>query len=148
MKRDDLEHRFVDFIPERLEEGILYVSIEYTTVAHLCCCGCGQEVSITLGPTDWRLIFDGKTVSLEPSIGSWSLPCKSHYFITSNRIVWARQWSRSEIDAGRRYDVARKQPHRADDSPAELSVQTAKESPEKDNAATRGICGWLRSWWN
>ena len=89
MRRDNLEHRFVDFIPERLDEGILYVSIEYTTVAHLCCCGCGKEVSITLSPTDWRLVFDGKTISLEPSIGSWSLPCQSHYFITRNRVVWA-----------------------------------------------------------
>ena len=147
MKRDNLEHRFVDFIPERLEEGILYVSIEYTTVAHLCCCGCGQEVSITLSPTDWRLIFDGKTVSLEPSIGCWSLPCQSHYFITSNRILWARQWSRAEIDAGRRYDAARKHPHRAYDSPAETPVQTAPDSPKKDNTAKRGIWGWLRTWW-
>lgn len=147
MKRDNLKHRFVYFIPERLEEGILYVSIEYTTVSHLCCCGCGQEVSITLGPTDWRLIFDGKTVSLEPSIGSWSLPCQSHYFITSNRIVWARQWSRAEIDAGRRNDAAKKRPHRAYDSPAEPAVQTAPNSPKKDNATKRGIWGWLRSWW-
>lgn len=144
MKRHNLEHRFVDFIPERLDEGVLYVSIEFTTVAHLCCCGCGQEVSITLGPTDWRLIFDGKTVSLEPSIGSWSLPCQSHYFITSNRVVWARQWSWAEIDAARRYDTERKQPHRSDDLPDEAP---APDSPEKDNAAKRGIWSWLRSLW-
>jgi hypothetical protein len=82
-----VQHRFVDFIPEQLEEGVLYVSIEYMTVAHLCCCGCGQEVSITLSPTDWRLIYDGKTVSIEPSIGSWNLPCQSHYFIARNRCM-------------------------------------------------------------
>jgi hypothetical protein len=148
MKRDYLEHRFVDFIPERLEEGVLYVSIEYTTVAHLCCCGCGQEVSITLGPTDWRLVFDGKTVSLEPSIGSWSLPCQSHYFITRNRIVWARQWSRAEIDAGRRYDAARKQAHGAYDSPERTPVLRTPDSPGSDNAAKRGIWGWFKSWWD
>ncbi|MFN3149857.1 DUF6527 family protein [Bremerella sp.] len=147
MKRDNLEHRFVDFIPERLEEGILYVSIEYTTVAHLCCCGCGKEVSITLSPTDWRLIFNGKTVSLEPSIGSWSLPCQSHYFITRNRIVWARQWSRAEIDAGRRYNAAGKQPQRANDSPAETPVQAKLDSPVIDKTEKRGIWGLLRSWW-
>jgi len=146
MKQESLDHRFVDFIPERLEEGVLYVSIEYTTVVHLCCCGCGREVSITLGPTDWRLIFDGKTVSLEPSIGSWSLPCQSHYFITKNRVVWARQWSQTEIKAGRSYDTARKQPHRADESPG-VPVQDVPASPDKSNTAKPGIWGRLRSWW-
>ena len=148
MRRDSLDHRFVDFIPEQLDEGILYVSIEYITVAHLCCCGCGQEVSITLSPTDWRLVFDGKTVSLEPSIGSWSLPCQSHYFVTRNRVAWAKQWSRAEIDAGRRYDAARKQPRRAGDSSEGAPVQVAQGLPDKDNAIKRGIRGWLQSWWS
>ena len=110
MRHDQLQHRFVEYIPERLEDGVLYISIEYMTVTHLCCCGCGQEVSTTLSPTDWRLIFDGKTVSLEPSIGSWSLPCQSHYFITRNRVVWAKKWSAAEIEAGRQYDVGEKAP--------------------------------------
>jgi hypothetical protein len=100
-----------------------------------------------LGPTDWRLIFYGKTVSLEPSIGSWSLPCQSHYFIMSNRIFWARQWSRAEVDAGRRYDAARKQPHRVYDLPAEMPVQAAADSPEKNNAAKPGLWDRLGSWW-
>ncbi len=148
MRRDNLEHQFVDFIPERLDEGILYVSIEYTTVAHLCCCGCGQEVSITLSPTDWRLVFDGKTVSLEPSIGSWSLPCQSHYFITRNRVVWAKQWSRAEIESGRRYSAELKQARRADNSSAETPILAAPILPEKNNPAKRGFKDWLRSWWS
>ena len=148
MRRDSLEHRFVDFIPEQLDEGILYVSIEYTTVAHLCCCGCRQEVSITISPTDWRLIFDGKTVSLEPSIGSWSLPCQSHYFVTRNRVAWAKKWSISEIDAGRSYHAAQKEPRRGDDSSEGSAGQVAQCLPDKDNAMTNGIWGWLKSWWS
>lgn len=35
------------FIPERLEEGILYVSIKYHTAAHLCPCGCKNKNSNT-----------------------------------------------------------------------------------------------------
>ncbi|WP_417924835.1 DUF6527 family protein [Collimonas pratensis] len=27
---------------------------------------------------DWSLTYDGKTVSLDPSIGNWSLPCRAH----------------------------------------------------------------------
>jgi hypothetical protein len=80
---------------------MLYVCIPYTTVVHRCCCGCGREVVTPLGPTDWRVTFDGETVSLEPSIGNWSFPCRSHYWIVRNRVRWARTWTSAEIDAGR-----------------------------------------------
>ena len=55
-------------------------------------------------PTDWTLTWNGETVTLDPSVGSWSLPCQSHYWIVENRIVWARKWTASEIAAGREKD--------------------------------------------
>ena len=64
-----LAHEFVDSIPEELEDGVLYVSIRFGTVVHKCACGCGEEVVTPLGPAEWRLTYDGKTVSLAPSIG-------------------------------------------------------------------------------
>ena len=92
MKRQaSLKHMFVEFIPDRLESGALYVSMAFATVAHRCCCGCGSEVVTPLSPTDWKLIFDGESVSLEPSIGNWSFPCQSHYWITGGKIRWSRQ---------------------------------------------------------
>jgi hypothetical protein len=94
----------VHHIPERLIGGEIYVSIEHGTVVHSCCCGCGNEVVTPLTPTDWRLIFDGETVSLDPSIGNWGYPCRSHYWITRNQVRWARQWSQDEIDATRALD--------------------------------------------
>ena len=33
-------------------------------------------------------MFDGRTISLNPSIGNWSYPCRSHYWIKGNRVVW------------------------------------------------------------
>ena len=42
MRHKCLEHRFVQHIPRHLEPGVLYVSIEYATAAHTCCCGCGE----------------------------------------------------------------------------------------------------------
>ena len=48
-----LQHRFVAVIPDELEDRVLYVSIEYTTVMHTCCCGCGSEVATPLSPTGW-----------------------------------------------------------------------------------------------
>lgn len=104
MKRTAVKHEFVEFIPEALEEGILYVSIPYATVVHKCCCGCGREVVTPLSPTDWELRFDGKTISLYPSVGSWSLPCQSHYWIRNDRVIWAPRWTRRQIEAERSRD--------------------------------------------
>ena len=103
-----LTHRFVSFVPEKLEDGVVYVAIEHATVVHRCACGCGEEVVTPLSPTDWRLMFDGESISLEPSIGSWSLPCRSHYWITRNRVHWAPSWTQDRIDAGRLYDQVTK----------------------------------------
>ncbi|MGE5114847.1 MAG: DUF6527 family protein [Acidobacteriaceae bacterium] len=99
-----LKHEFIEFIPDELEPGIVYVSIRFATASHLCVCGCGNKVVTPIGPTDWTLLFDGKTISLEPSIGNWSFPCQSHYYVRKNRVKWAPKWSREQIERGRRYD--------------------------------------------
>jgi hypothetical protein len=104
-----LKHEFVEFIPDELKEATVYVSIRFATVAHLCCCGCGSKVVTPLRPTDWKLIFDGKTISLDPSIGNWSFACQSHYWIVRNTVRWARQWSQEEISAGRAHDTLAKE---------------------------------------
>lgn len=88
-----LNHKFVEFIPDALNEGILYVSVTHGTSVHRCCCGCGREVVTPLTPADWRMIFDGETVSLYPSIGNWNFPCRSHYWISENRVEWVPRWN-------------------------------------------------------
>lgn len=105
-KRAAYTHAFVNTLPEVLEEGILYISMRYATVAHKCFCGCGREVVTPLHPTKWRLLFDGKTVSLHPSVGSWSLPCRSHYWLRGGQIAWAAKWSRQEVAECRERDSA------------------------------------------
>ena len=37
-----VSHVFVSTIPDELQEGVIYVSIEFATAAHKCCCGCGR----------------------------------------------------------------------------------------------------------
>ena len=71
----------------------------YGTVSHRCCCGCGREVVTPLTPTDWKLIFDGETVSLYPSIGNWNFPCRSHYWIWNSCVEWAGDWSERKVNA-------------------------------------------------
>jgi len=87
-----LTHKFVDYIPNDIDVGVLYVSIPFCTVIHKCVCGCGNEVVTPISRKGWKLSFDGESVSLTPSIGSWNLECKSHYFITNNHVRMAKSW--------------------------------------------------------
>ncbi len=99
-----LSHRFVKNIPEILEDGVVYISLEYATAIHKCCCGCGSQVVTPLSPTDWKLIFDGKTISLYPSIGNWDSECQSHYWITNDEVEWAPKWTKNRIERGKKED--------------------------------------------
>jgi hypothetical protein len=89
-----LTHNFVRVIPEEIESGVIYVSVEYCTAIHKCCCGCGNEVVTPLSRKGWKLTFDGESISLYPSIGNWNLACKSHYWITDNQVRWAEKWTK------------------------------------------------------
>jgi hypothetical protein len=111
MKNAVLQHEFVEYIPKVLEDGTLYVSMIYATAAHKCCCGCGNKVVTPLTPTDWKLIYDGESISITPSIGNWSFPCQSHYWIKRGNIKWSNQWSSKEITAGRSRDQTAKKKH-------------------------------------
>jgi len=97
-----VEYKFVERIPNDIPEGILFISIEFETAIHKCCCGCGKEVVTPISPTGWKLIYNGESVSLYPSIGNWSFDCKSHYWIRENRVLWADKWSSSEIEEVRK----------------------------------------------
>jgi len=57
MRTKRLQHRFVETMPEMIEPGILYVSMEYATAAHRCCCGCGEEVETPFSPAQWQMTF-------------------------------------------------------------------------------------------
>jgi hypothetical protein len=94
--------KFLDVIPESLEPGKIYISIKYSTAIHLCPCGCNEQVVTPVRPTDWSITWNGEAVTLEPSIGNWSLECQSHYWIRENRVIWARKWSRKQVDTSRK----------------------------------------------
>ncbi len=108
MKQQHYTFQFVEYMPKALDEGVLYVSMTYATASHLCFCGCGMKVVTPLSPTDWRLTFNGDTVSLDPSVGNWSYPCRSHYILRGNRVVWAGPMSAGQIRAVRESDARAK----------------------------------------
>jgi len=113
--------RFVTHMPQPLEPGVLYVSMEYATSIHLCCCGCGEEVVTPLAPTDWSLTFNGDSISLWPSIGNWNFKCRSHYIIEQNRVLVARPWSDDRVEYGRFRDKVAKERYYGRDGPDSAS---------------------------
>lgn len=122
-----LKHEFVDYIPNDLSDGTIYVSIAFGTVVHKCCCGCGNEVVTPLSPTDWKLIYDGQSISLNPSIGNWNIDCKSHYWIKRGRVIWAQRWSQGKINAGRAYDIIAKDRYFSGSKPQSSRAVLVKE---------------------
>ena len=135
-----LAHEFVREVPDELEERTLYVSVDYGTVVHKCCCGCGGEVVTPLTPTDWTLIYDGVSISLNPSIGNWSFECRSHYWISKSTARWGEQWSRNRIAAGRAQDRRLKEKHYGE---SEIAFRRT-EDPIREGAIKR-LWRWLSS---
>ena len=136
-----LRHEFVEYIPDNLNDNTIYVSMKFATAAHKCCCGCGNEVFTPLSPTDWKLIFNGKSISLEPSIGNWSFKCKSHYWIKHNNVMWAAQLSQEEIHAARVYDCSAKEKYFGDASSSETTVKP------QNNKQKQSFWMQLKQWW-
>jgi len=104
MTQTRFSHQIVEFVPERLEEGVLYISHRYKTAIHKCACGCGEEIVTPLNPADWSIWIEDGNATLEPSIGNWSLDCQSHYYIREGNVVWASRMSRQQIEFGRSFD--------------------------------------------
>ena len=122
LRHKRLEPKFVTEVPPELDEGVLYVSMEYGTVLHRCCCGCGEEVVTPLTPTDWKLTFDGVGISLSPSVGNWNLPCQSHYVISRNVVREAGPWTRQMVNSEVQRDKAAKALHYGHDATPSVDV--------------------------
>jgi hypothetical protein len=148
MRQISLRPAFVGFIPEQLEDGVIYISQRYRTATHRCCCGCGEEVVTPIGPTDWLLEVADGAVTLRPSIGNWSLPCRSHYLIRQGNVIWVREMSREEIDYGRRRDRLLRDAHFAEVNRAKEKVDdslpsTGQLSPSWFVRLRRALRRWL-----
>lgn len=104
MKQTAITPKYVDNIPEKLSEGMLYICERYNIAAHKCCCGCGEEVITPLTPADWLIKNENGLITLFPSIGNWSFACKSHYWIKQNKVVWSGLMSNKEIERVRAKD--------------------------------------------
>lgn len=162
MRVNQVRPKFVEFIPDNLEEGVLYISERFRTCSHKCCCGCGEEVVTPLSPAEWRLTREGELVSLWPSVGNWDYACRSHYFIQHNKVRWARAMTAKQIAGVQRRDAAdltkmmslRNATKAFERAPGEVS---SKERPSATGPAIstgerktgsagkrQGVLGWLK----
>lgn len=108
MKIKQIRPEYVEFIPEHIENGVLYISERYRTAVHNCCCGCGKEVVTPLSPAEWSVKLNHSRVSLWPSIGNWSFPCRSHYLIRDNHVIVAMTMTDRQIQRVKKNDRADK----------------------------------------
>ncbi|GAB1342130.1 hypothetical protein MASR1M101_12570 [Gemmatimonas sp.] len=125
---------------------MLYLALDYGTATHTCCCGCGEEVVTPLTPTDWRITYDGETISLSPSVGNWNAACRSHYIVERGRVIPCGDWSDERIAAERQRDCGTKAryyselaqgPVEADDGRAPIPSQQEIGRPERLTPLTR-----------
>ncbi len=130
MKLLRITPRFVQYVPDRLEPGVLYISERFRTCSHLCCCGCGEEVVTPLSEAEWKLTRQGELVSLWPSVGNWDYACQSHYVIERNQVRWAGRMSTRDIARVKQRDEL------------DLQRMVASQRP------VRSQPGWLHGHWN
>ena len=142
MNATSLMYQSVEFIPEQLKPGILYVSHKYKTASHLCCCGCGEEIVTPIMPTEWKLTIKNNKPTLYPSIGNWSLPCRSHYWIKNGHVEWSYQMSEMEIQRGREWDRQQKECYYQTNNQEELQKGSNK-IPAWVKSSIEKIKNWI-----
>lgn len=135
-KVSKLRPEFVEFIPANGEQGVIYISQRFRTAMHLCCCGCGHEVITPLNPAKWSLSMHGGQVTLAPSIGNWSFPCRAHYWIERGRVRWAAPMSEKRISLVRHLDA----------TAAARVFEKEKVAPSLSPQPTKGLLAALTQW--
>ena len=148
LKINKLENHFIRNIPRDINNGILYISMEYATAVHSCCCGCGEQVVTPFSPTDWKMIFDGETVSLTPSVGNWNLSCRSHYIIKQNKVIEAGNWSESQIKAERKRDQLAKTSYYQSKVENDFAIPNSEKESSiiKNSSWSKKLWDFVRGW--
>ena len=130
--------KFVEYIPsdgEELVQGIVYISMKHNTVVHRCPCGCGGLSEFMLDPIRFRIEYDGRSVTFDPSIGNSYLRCRSHYWIRKSQIHWCAPMQEWETTQAQRRELTRA-----------LEERKAEESLKK--RSFRYLWARFKNWWN
>lgn len=144
MKRSTITPLFVELIPRKILDGVLYISEEHRTATHNCCCGCGMKVVTSLSPARWKLHREGSLVSLYPSIGNWDFPCRSHYWIRRNQIVWAGAMTSKTVQRVKERDQRDIKRYIAENNA--LKKRDAVRHTESDDTWYKSLQIWIKTW--
>lgn len=79
-------------IPDELKKNIYVVGKEKSKwVIFNCPCKCGNKIQANLMMSQlpaWKLTTSEKTATLYPSISVHRFPCRSHFWLHKNKILW------------------------------------------------------------
>ncbi len=145
MKLVAITPQFVELIPPEIQDGVLYISEKYAMAIHKCCCGCGMKVATSLTPARWQLRRDGDLVTLYPSIGNWDFPCRSHYWIRRNRVVWSGSMTQQEIRRVKERDRRDIKNHIFQSNKRKIEETVKKTKP--DHASSTNFYSGFKSLW-
>ena len=150
MRQQRIRPEFVESAPRQLSEGVIYISDRFRTALHKCCCGCGQEVVTPLNPAGWSYQREGGTVTIKPSIGNWSFPCKSHYLIIRNEIVWARGMTDRQIATVKARDARDKQKYIDECNKNKSSDDRllGRTAPNSEHSLLSRLGALFNGWWS
>src|SRR5665213_3084044 len=115
-----IAYEFVDSVPYELEPDTMYISTKYRAIVHRCLCGCGEKVLLNLDPTAWSFTFDGRSISIHDSVGNVGIPCRSHYIIEQNRVIWLPPLTEGNAQAA----LGRERPARGSKNAAQSDGRT------------------------
>lgn len=143
--------QFVEIMPSEIKDGVLYISEKYSTAIHKCCCGCGMKVVTSLSPARWQLRRDGNLVTLNPSIGNWDFPCRSHYWIRRNRVVWSGSMTQQEIRRVKERDKRDIENHISQSNKLKTNSTVKQTKPDQGSSNVSGsnsksLWHWLKEW--
>ena len=91
-----------------------------------------------------KTTYDGRTVSLAPSIGNWGFECRSHYWIEEGRVRWARGFSADEVAMVRRKARTRRRTYYAGGGKEPAPGERGGEG--EAGVATDRPGGWRAAW--
>jgi hypothetical protein len=144
MRIDRVTPELVELAPPVLQAGRLYISEKYRAAVHLCCCGCGEKVITPLSPAEWQVELREGRASLRPSIGNWSMACRSHYWIRDNKVVWSGQKSKRQMRAVFERDQRDLHAmHRSAQGPVTANQTQSARRRNVQEQASNGWLGWL-----
>lgn len=146
MKTRRMTHQFVESLPEPLSAGVLYVTNDRDLAAHLCACGCGKEVITPLSPTGWRLKLTPRGASLEPSIGNWSFPCRSHYVVRAGEVQVASDMPQWAIEQGRARDQSQRVKYYEERATGVAASSPIERHLGKPSSGWRRVLAFLGLW--